>query len=111
MSKLVSVVDATFDDIVIKSDIPVIVDFWAEWCGPCKMLTPVLEEIAAEYDSEVKIAKIDVGDNQMTSARYSVLSLPSIMFFKDGKVVDQLFGITPGAKFKTRLVDCLNKIL
>ena len=92
MSKLVNVVDDTFDNEVIKSDVPV-------------------EEIAAEYDGKVKIAKIDVADNQLTSSRYSVLSLPSIMFFREGKVIDQLFGMTPGAGFKIRLVDSLNKIL
>src|SRR5690625_4300635 len=85
----------------------VLADFWAPWCGPCKMIAPVLEEVDAELGDKVKIAKIDVDENQETAGKYSVMSIPTLLVFKDGEVVDQVVGFQP----KEALVDLLNKHL
>lgn len=76
----------SFDDDVLKSERPVLVDYWAEWCGPCKMIAPILDEIAAEYGEKVKICKVNVDDNQETAARYAVRGIPTLMLFKNGDV-------------------------
>lgn len=86
MSNLASTTDASFEDDVLKSDIPTLVDYWAEWCGPCKMIAPVLEEIAQEYDGRIKICKLNIDDNAATPAKYGVRGIPTLMLFKNGNV-------------------------
>ena len=84
--KIVHVTDDTFDSEVLKSDLPVLVDYWAEWCGPCKMIAPVLDEIAAEYDGKVKIAKLNIDDSPATPPKFGIRGIPTLMLFKDGEV-------------------------
>lgn len=85
--------DENFEQEVLNSDMPVLVDFYADWCGPCKMLAPVIEEIATEYEGQVKIGKLNVDEEQNTSKKYKVMSIPTLIFFKDGEEVDKLVGM------------------
>lgn len=97
----VAVTDATFDAEVKNSDIPVVVDFWAEWCGPCKQIGPALEELAAEFDGKVKIAKIDVDNNPNAAAAMGVRGIPALFIFKDGQVVSNRAGAAPKAALQS----------
>ncbi|HDQ13873.1 MAG TPA: thioredoxin [Sediminispirochaeta sp.] len=94
MSEL-SLTAENFEQEVLKSEIPVIVDFWAEWCAPCKMLHPVLDEISQEYAGKVKVAKLDVDENGEIAAQYNVVSIPTLLLFKDGTVANQFVGAAP----------------
>ena len=87
----------TFNEEVIKSDIPVMIDFYAEWCGPCRMMSPVVEKLAKEYENKVKIGKVNVDEQVSLAMRYGIQSIPSFVFIKDGKVVDKVTGAMPGA--------------
>ena len=93
-SSTVTLTEANFETEVTKSDQPVLVDFWAEWCGPCKMIAPILDEIAKEKAGAVKVAKVNVDDNQSLSARFNIRAIPSLLLFKNGQVRDQVTGMT-----------------
>ncbi|CNE99761.1 thioredoxin [Mycobacterium tuberculosis] len=95
MTAPITVTDATFADEVLKSDIPVLVDFWADWCGPCRMIAPILEQIAEEQDGKIKIAKMDYDANPVTPNEYGVMGLPTLLLYKDGGVVQQIVGAKP----------------
>lgn len=108
MSKPLNITDDTFEQEVLQSDTPVIVDFWATWCGPCKMIAPILEEIASEYSDKVKVVKLDVDANNKTAGKYNIMSIPSLLFFKSGEMVDQVVGAIPKAQLTARLDKVLN---
>lgn len=89
------ITDANFDEVVLKSDKPVLVDFWAEWCGPCRMVGPIVEELAGEYDGKAVIGKVNVDLNQEISMKYGIRNIPTLLVFKDGEVVDKQVGVAP----------------
>ncbi|HLE32127.1 MAG TPA: thioredoxin [Bacteroidota bacterium] len=93
--KPVTLTDENFQTEVLGSDKPVLVDFWAEWCGPCKMIAPVVEELAKEYDGTLKVGKVDVDANQKVSMQFGIRSIPTLLIFKGGRVVDQVIGAVP----------------
>jgi len=103
MSSPVILSDDNFDQEVLRSDKPVLVDFWAEWCGPCKMIAPSIVELAKEYEGRAKIAKLDVDSNQVTAGKYGIRSIPSLLIFKDGKVFDSIVGAVPKQRIKEKL--------
>jgi thioredoxin 1 len=103
--KVVQVTDGDFQEKILKSDIPALVDFWAPWCGPCKAIGPMVNELAGEYEGKVKIAKMNVDENPETPGKYGIRAIPTLIFFKNGKVADQI----TGAVGKTQLAAMLNK--
>ncbi len=99
--KPLQITDSTFQTEVMNSQTPVLIDFWAEWCGPCRMIAPIVEELAKEYDGKLKVGKVDVDANPQISMDFGIRSIPTLMIFKGGKVVDQIIGAVP----KRTLVD------
>ena len=94
-------VDSEFEKTVLKSDIPVLVDFWAEWCAPCRALTPTIEDLAKEYAGRIKVGKLNVDQNPKTATTFGIRSIPTLLLFKDGKVVQQVVGVKSGTELKS----------
>ena len=103
MSNVKEITSAEFEAEVLKSSVPVLVDFWAPWCGPCKMLAPVVDELAAEYEGKVKFVKIDIDDNGDTATRFSVMSIPTLILFKDGEAAVRTVGLQPKPALKSKI--------
>lgn len=103
MGALLELTDANFDEEVLKSDLPVLIDFWAVWCGPCKMVAPIVEEIAAEYSGKIKVGKVDVDNNRQTATNYSIRSIPTIILFKGGEVAEVMVGAAPKAQIISKI--------
>ena len=99
--------DSIFDAEVLKSDKPVLIDFWAPWCGPCRAISPLVEQLAGEFGNKIKFVKCNVDDNPISPGKYGIRSIPTLMFFKDGSVVDQVIGMVA----KSKLEEVINKIL
>ena len=104
MSNIIHVTDDQFEEKVLQSKIPVLVDFWAEWCGPCKAIAPILEELAEELGGAVKICKVNVDNNSEVATKYEIRAIPTILIFKDGKVADTVVGLTSKEDLKAKLV-------
>ena len=100
---IVHISDDSFEEDVLQSEVPVLVDYWAEWCGPCKMIAPVVDELSDEFDGKIKFTKLNVDFNPQTSAKYGVRSIPTLLIFKDGAPVDQVVGAVPKAVLQQRL--------
>jgi len=103
----IHVTDADFEEVVLKSDVPVLVDFWAEWCGPCKMIAPIVDELSTEFEGKAKMVKVDVDNNSGTAMKYGIRNIPTLLFFKDGEVVDKQVGVVA----KAALAEKINKLL
>ncbi len=101
--RLLEITDQNFETVVMNSETPVLVDFWAPWCGPCKMLTPIIEEIAEEYEGKVVFGKLNVDDNPQVASKYGIVSIPTILFVKDGKVTDQHVGLLAKDPMKKKI--------
>ncbi|MDZ7264532.1 MAG: thioredoxin [candidate division KSB1 bacterium] len=109
MSQLLAVTKANFESEVLNSELPVLIDFWAVWCGPCKMIAPIVEELATEYAGKIKVAKCDVDSEQALAIQYGIRSIPTILIFKQGEVVEQIVGAFPKPHLKNKIEKVLAK--
>lgn len=107
-NKIINLNNDNFNEEVLESDIPVLVDFWAAWCGPCRMIAPILEQLADEYDEKVKIAKVNVDEQTELASQYGVMSIPTLFLFKDGEVVKQTIGVRPKGELESMLDEVLS---
>ncbi|MFA7325169.1 MAG: thioredoxin [Candidatus Kapaibacterium sp.] len=103
MSQPIHLTDANFTKEIKNSDVPVVVDFWAAWCGPCRMIAPIIDELAAEYDGKAMIAKVDVDNNQQVAMQYGIRSIPTILMFKGGEQVETIVGAVPKEQIQSKL--------
>ncbi len=103
MAKPVHVTEQSFDQEVVKAETPVLVDFWAEWCGPCRLIAPIVEDFAREYEGKLKVAKVDVDDNQNLAMKFSIMSIPTLGVFKGGQLVERIVGYMPKGELKRRV--------
>lgn len=107
MGNAIHITDASFEQEVLQSNVPVLIDFWAAWCGPCRMIAPTVEELAVEYQGKAKIGKIDVDNNPQVAMKYGIRSIPALLIFKNGQVVNNIVGAVP----KSKLVEALNSAM
>jgi thioredoxin 1 len=107
MSELLKLTDQNFEQEVIKSEVPVLVDFWAEWCGPCKMIAPTVEELADEYNGKLKVCKLDVDSYGSIAQQFRILSIPTVIIFKEGKIASQIIGAVPKKEFQKHIEKAL----
>ena len=107
MSSLTQITDANFDSEVLQSDLPVLIDLWAVWCGPCKMVEPSVDQIASEYAGRLKVGKLNVDENPQTAVRYGVRSIPTLLLFKNGELKDQIIGAVPKKMIESKVVNIL----
>jgi thioredoxin 1 len=103
MTKPIEVTDKTFDKVVLQASVPTIVDFWAVWCGPCKMIAPILEEISDEYEGKLQVVKLDVDHNNQTAMSYGVMSIPTLLLFNEGEAVERIIGFQPKEKLLSKI--------
>lgn len=105
--EILNVTDSDFEDEIIKADLPVLVDCWAVWCGPCRMVDPLVEQIAQEYAGQIKVAKLNVDENQSVPAKYGIMSIPTLLFFKGGDLKETIVGALPKAKIIEKITPYL----
>ena len=108
MSEPITLTDDNFSAEVLYSDVPVLVDFWATWCGPCRMIAPIVKELSGEYEGKAKVCKLDVDSAHKTAAEFGIQSIPTLLIFKRGKVADQLTGLVPKQQITEKLEACLS---